>query len=193
MAGIPGMGGMSEDQMIAMLDNPAMQGMMESMLNNPAMMQQMIASNPQLQALVAQNPEMEAMLRDPATLRTMMNPGVLRSAMAMRQAMANAQDGAAAAPSAAAAPGAGAGGIPGFDMNHFAQIMAGAGGGGVGGGAGVPAPAATPLPELTQEQMAPQLQQLRDMGFLDTSMCMEALRQARGNVNLAVEHLLSRF
>lgn len=57
--------------------------------------------------------------------------------------------------------------------------------------------ATAPAPELTQEQLeemySSQLQQLREMGFLDKATCLQALQQSRGNVSAAIENLLSRF
>ena len=56
---------------------------------------------------------------------------------------------------------------------------------------------AQPQPERTQEELeemySSQLQQLRDMGFLDKTMCLQALQQSQGNVSAANENLLSRF
>jgi ubiquilin len=205
--GPPGMPNLDQNQMMQMLENPMVQNMMESVLSDPAMVETMIASNPQLQAMMQANPEMGTMLRDPATLRTFLNPGVMRSMMQMRSAIGNAQTpggtpvnpfaGAAAAlpePAGSQRADSGSGGVPGTesrvsDMNELFAIMRGLNPTATAG-AGGPLQAE---PALTDEQLEPQLQQLRDMGFLDRSMCLQALQQARGNVNLAIEHLLSRF
>lgn len=73
----------------------------------------------------------------------------------------------------------------------------GGGFGGAPGAGGMAAPAGPNMATMTQEQLEDhfrtQLGQLRDMGFLDTQMCVNALRATGGNVNAAVERLLSQF
>jgi ubiquilin len=210
--GVAGMPNMDPDQMMQMLENPMMQNMMESVLSDPTMVETMIASNPQLQEMMRANPEMGTMLRDPATLRTFLNPGVMRAMMQMRSAIGHAQTpggnpqanpyaGIGATPAgpggvarAGAALGTAPNAVPGMggpspDLSQLFAIMRGMN---ANDATGNPAQV-QPEPELTQEQLEPQLTQLRDMGFLDSTMCLQALRQARGNVNLAIEHLLSRF
>jgi ubiquilin len=201
MGGIPGMPDVNPEQMATMLENESMRTSMEQLLSDPAMVNQMIASNPSLQSLVAANPQMASMLQDPAMLRSFLQPDTMRSMMQMRAAMA----GMPGMPTVPGAPAAGTPGaapiadqIPGgaqaqFDFNSFAQMMNAMNGGGAGGVPGNVMPPRQPEAVLTQEQLAPQLAQLRDMGFLDTQMCLDALRQARGNVNVAIENLLSRF
>lgn len=203
MPGMPGMANMSQDQMYQMLENPMVQSMMESILSNPGTVDMMIASNPQLQAMVAANPAMANMLRDPAMMRAFLNPSFMRAMLQLRDATGTGSAGTGQTPppggnasTATTVPGQATGNAPGVggnqgwgqqpDMNQLMQMLGGlpAGVGDAGG---------QPEPEMTQEQLEPQLAQLRDMGFLDTAMCLQALRQSRGNVNLAVEHLLSRF
>lgn len=52
-------------------------------------------------------------------------------------------------------------------------------------------------PEMSQEQLeemySSQLQQLREMGFLDKATCLQALQRSQGDVSMAVENMLSRF
>jgi ubiquilin len=80
--------------------------------------------------------------------------------------------------------GGSAGGAP-PDLSSLLSILGGAGGGGFGG---VPAPAPVANPE---EAYASQLQQLQDMGFFDQQENIRALQATGGNVNAAVERLLS--
>jgi len=71
MDGIGGMGGMggmppeAMEQMASMLENPQMQTMMETMMSNPAFIEQQIANNPML----AGNPQLQQQMR-----ATMSNP-----------------------------------------------------------------------------------------------------------------------
>jgi ubiquilin len=81
------------------------------------------------------------------------------------------------------AGGAGGAGEAGF--NPFAAMGAGMGG---FGGQQQQAPVDNTPPE---ERYASQLQQLNDMGFYEFERNVQALRRSGGNVQGAVEHLLS--
>lgn len=203
-----GMQGMNGDQMAAMMDNPMMQRMMQLMSSDPGMLEAMINSNPQLRQMADQNPQMAQVLRNPEFMRSMLNPETMRTMMQFRNAMGGAGLGAAAAPGA---PGAGGGtatapgttpatgsGAAGGDMASLLSMMTAMGGlGGGGGGGATGTGTAAPQAQMTNEELeamyAPQLQQLRDMGFIDTPMCLAALRRSNGNVNVAVENLLNSF
>ncbi|PXF40926.1 Ubiquitin domain-containing protein DSK2b [Gracilariopsis chorda] len=80
----------------------------------------------------------------------------------------------------------------GAAQNPFAAMMNALNAGGMGGAA-----TTNSTQEMTQEQLeemySTQLEQLRDMGFLDKTMCLQALQQSQGNVSAAIENLLSRF
>lgn len=75
------------------------------------------------------------------------------------------------------------------ELTNLMQRMPGANGSG--------GPNGTAAPTMSQEQLeelySSQLAQLREMGFLDTSMCLQALQQSRGNVSAAIENLINRF
>lgn len=88
--------------------------------------------------------------------------------------------------------GAGLGGAPGAqpaggmpDIGALLGMMGG-GAGGLGAFGAAPPPPANP-----EEAYASQLQQLQDMGFYDREANIRALVAAGGNVNVAVERLLS--
>jgi ubiquilin len=130
-------------------------------------------------------------------MRQMLDPANMQAMMQMQQAMQQLQGnplfggmmggagagGAGAAGGAARAPGAAAG---------LEGLLAGLGGlgGGLGalGGLGGPQPVADP-----EAAYATQLQQLQDMGFFDRETNIRALQATGGNVNAAVERLLSQF
>ncbi len=93
--------------------------------------------------------------------------------------------------------GAPGGGMPPPDMAAMSEVMrAMFPGGGLGAmpppGMGM-SPGATPAaPAVPPEQLyATQLQQLRDMGFYSAAENIRALQITRGNVEAAVEWLLS--
>ena len=218
MPGFPGMGmgtggmpglppGMDIEQLTQLMENPMMQQMMDSLLSNPQTLQAMINSDPSMRAAMENNPQMAQVLQNPEMLRTMMNPEVMRSMRQLQNAFGGM--GMGATPGATpTAPGTGAGQTPntgqtpsptpqaaggmdaGAQMNGFMAMMNAMAAGGAPG-------TNTAQPQMTQEQLeemySTQLQQLRDMGFLDKSMCLQALQQSRGNVSAAIENLLSRF
>lgn len=93
---------------------------------------------------------------------------------------------------AAGGPGAlGALGANPAMQQMLAQMMGGMGGmaGGMGG-MGMPAMAPPPVAD-PETAFATQLQQLQDMGFYDRQANITALQATGGNVNAAVERLLS--
>jgi len=110
--------------------------------------------------------------------RLMQNPEAMQQ---MMQMMNGAGGGANPFGGAGAAPGTGS-----AAPNPFAALM---GGGGFGGGFGTPpAPADTRPPEQVYES---QLAQLNEMGFYEFDRNVSALRRSGGNVQGAIEYLLS--
>eukprot|EP00041_Stephanoeca_diplocostata_P030207 m.906977 g.906977 ORF g.906977 m.906977 type:complete len:526 (-) comp23710_c0_seq2:1840-3417(-) len=155
------------DSMIAMLENnPAMQAMMDQMMSNPQLVEQQIAQNPMLQ----NNPMMQNIVRqtmlNPELRAQMMNPAMMRRAVDMQRGQG---------PPGTAPP----------TGNPFASLFGA--GGGLGGGA-TPAAAAP-----TAATYAPQLQQMKDMGFYDEAANLQALAATQGNVSAAVERLLQQM
>ena len=71
----------NQEFMEQMMNHP----MMESLLNNPDMIQTMMASNPQLQQMMQQNPEVAQIFNDPALLRQSLqmarNPRLMQEMM----------------------------------------------------------------------------------------------------------------
>merc|ERR1712146_375086 len=75
---------MDPDQMMAILDNPMMQQMMQQMVDhNPDAIRQMLETqNPMLRQIFQSNPEMGNNM-----IRQMMNPQSLRTMLQMQRAM----------------------------------------------------------------------------------------------------------
>jgi ubiquilin len=189
--GFPGLPpGMDLQQVFAMMQNPAVQQMMNQVMSNPALMQAMMANNPMLQQMAAGNPMFAQAMQDPQFMNSMFAGGM------------------PGAPPAGAAGGA-APQQP--DLNALLQnlgaFQAGGGGGGGAGGAaggagdlagllaalgGQPAGAAAQNSAIPPEQrFANQLDQLGEMGFVERDRCVAALLATNGNVPAAVERLLS--
>ena len=148
-----------------------------------------------LQQLAQSSPAVQGMLRDPAFMQQV-------------QRQVHTRMGGAAA---AAAPGAAAGTPPSpYDLGAMMQLLNQHGSlpGPAGGGAGAAAAAAAPAPPAAPAPAAPpanpgqhqanpgqlyaaQLQTLTDMGFFDADANLRALVSTGGNVQAAVERLLS--
>lgn len=89
MGGLGGMGGMGNMQQ--MLDNPefieqAMNNpLVQSLMNDPEIMQEMMMQNPQMRQIMENNPELGQLLRDPEMIRRSMemarNPNLMREMM----------------------------------------------------------------------------------------------------------------
>ena len=149
-------------QMEALLSSPELSMALDMFAQNPQLMDTMISSQPQLQQMLASNPGMRRMLTDPAALRAMADPANLR-AMAQMQSMMTQLGGTG---------GMGAGDMGGLPFPGFA-------------------PAGT-TPALPPAQLyATQLQQMAEMGFVDADANTRALQATGGNVNAAIERLLS--
>lgn len=99
-----------------MMEDPAMQTMMQQVMSSPGVMEMMINSNPQLSAMIRSNPMMGEMMRNPEFMRSMLNPQVMQAAMRLQQNMGAGGLGALGAPG-----GAGAGGMP--DMSALMAAL----------------------------------------------------------------------
>ncbi|KAI8328151.1 hypothetical protein BC941DRAFT_385716 [Chlamydoabsidia padenii] len=188
------------NMMNQMMQNPAFTQYMSTILQNPSVLDSIIASNPQLSAM---GPQVRMMLQSPEFRQMLSNPEYLRQMAAMQQY----------------AQGMGFGGNPTNTnntnnsgdqqqqqqqaFNPFANLGGGGNGGmmdpqvqqnlaalfGNGGGMGAPTtPADTRSPE---ERFQVQLQQLNEMGFWDAAKNIRALQATGGNVNAAIEMLFS--
>ncbi|OZJ02197.1 hypothetical protein BZG36_04755 [Bifiguratus adelaidae] len=210
------MGGMGMDPalMSQMLQNPAFAQYMSSMLQNPDVIESVIAQNPQLAAMAPglretmQSPQFRQMISNPQYLQQMAQFSAAMQSMGMAPNMggfgtptttpntATNQPGTPSTPApqnpfAALAPPTGTqGSQPGNTTNPFAfdpnmmQQMMAA----FGAGNPTSAPADTRPPE---ERFQVQLQQLNEMGFWDAARNIQALQRCGGNVNAAIEMLLN--
>eukprot|EP00656_Telonema_subtile_P052765 TRINITY_DN7431_c0_g1_i1.p1 TRINITY_DN7431_c0_g1~~TRINITY_DN7431_c0_g1_i1.p1 ORF type:complete len:158 (-),score=44.00 TRINITY_DN7431_c0_g1_i1:111-584(-) len=155
-----------------MMRSPGFQQQMQTMLQDPAVMQQMAAMNPALAS-----PQMQAMLSNPAMLQAMTDPNVMSSMMQLQTAMQGTglQTGATTpttTSTAAAHP----------SPNPWAALA------GFPSAAAAPPAAAAVDPALNYQ---PQLCQLVEMGFGDPPANLRALIATGGNVNAAIEFLLN--
>lgn len=202
-----------QEQMNQMMLSPMFQEQMNSLLLNPQMLDFMINQNPQLRAM---GPQVRAMLQSPMFREMILNPETMRSMMNMQRGAAQAGAGGAfpapgsnptlgsdagdstsadsLAGGATGAPATGTGAV----ANPFASMFPNGmppidpfalfGGAGAGGAGGAAVQEDTRPPE---ERYSSQLGQLNDMGFFDFDQNVAALRRSGGNVQGAVEFLLS--
>lgn len=150
----------NEDQLADMLSNPNMAQMMNEALNNPALVDVMINSNPMLR----NNPNARQMLQSPLFRQMLSNPELLRQAARMQRAAGGLGGGAQAFPAPGAtdttpagAPSAGAEGGNNAQNQQAANLfpfgmMGGAGG---AGGAEAGAGAANPFAALFNPMGSP--------------------------------------
>ncbi|CAO3593402.1 unnamed protein product [Absidia cylindrospora] len=216
--GMGGMGGMGAggapdaNMMNQMMQNPAFTQYMSTLLQNPSVLDSIIASNPQLSAM---GPQVRMMLQSPEFRQMLSNPDYLRQMAAMQQyaqgmGFSGMGGGGAPAPNNneqqqqqqqqpafnpfANLGGGGAPGAPGAGMmdpqvqQNLASLFGGMGGAGAGGMPPSSTPADTRSPE---ERFQVQLQQLNEMGFWDAAKNIRALQATGGNVNAAIEMLFS--
>lgn len=144
------------------------------MLGDPAFIQQMMQSNPMLQQMAQANPMVQQMLQNPQMLQQMMTPQNMQAAMSMMS-----QGGGM--------PGGMGGGMPNLSPEMMQQMQSMMGG--MGGGANPTAAAADTRPPA--EKYANELQQIKEMGFVDEEVVLQALVQCNGNVQMALERLFS--
>ena len=146
---------------------------MEALLSSPelSMALEMFAANPQMMdAMLSSQPQLQSMLAaNPGMRRMLTDPAALRAMADPANLRAMAQ------------------------MQSMMQQLGGMGGAGdmqLGGMGGMPFPGLAPAAPPAQ-LYAVQLQQMAEMGFVDAEANTRALQATGGNVNAAIERLLS--
>lgn len=186
-----GMGAFPDpEQLESVMSSPMFREQMNAMLLDPQMMDMLISQSPQLRNM---SPEARQMLQ-PMFREMLSNPESLRSMMNLSR---NFQDQGADAGAAFPAPGSN----PTVDANSTSGSAPASGGAAPNFGdmfrgmpalnafsGGAAAPADNRPPE---EKYETQLRQLNEMGFSDFDLNVAALRRSGGNVQGAIDHLLS--
>ncbi|KAI8979460.1 hypothetical protein BDF20DRAFT_869670 [Mycotypha africana] len=210
---------MDPNMMNQMLQNPMFAQYMSSVLQNPGVLDSIIQTNPQLAGMgpeiraMMQTPEFRQMLSNPDMIRQMATmagamqnmgmgggmPGAGAGAFNPFAAMAQTQTQTPSSPNTTQTsstpqqpqqqqnPFASFGNVPPVDP-QLQQRMAALFGMGAGGAAAPASPADTRPPE---ERFQVQLQQLNDMGFWEAAKNIRALQATGGNVEAAIDLLLS--
>jgi len=189
----PFAGGMNPpnmEQTMQMLENPLFQNMMNSLLSDPATLQQMTENNPMLQQMRTQNPAAAAMFSNPDTMREMLNPNNLRAMMQIQQGMQSLQGSGLMnnLPGMPPMPSGASGSTGGTDTASnnldFSQLLTQL----QNTSMSSPAPPSNIPPE---ERYRVSLQSLMDMGFTNSEQNLRVIQQAHGNVNRAVDLILA--
>jgi ubiquilin len=186
-------GGMDPNMTNQMLQNPMFAQYMSSVLQNPAVLDSIIQTNPQLSGM---GPEIRGMMQSPEFRQMLSNPDMIRQMAAMASAV-QGQPGAGNAANPFANmmsppatneqqnPFAGFGNVPPVDP-QLQQRMAALFGNPNAQTAASPVDTRSP-----EERFQVQLQQLNEMGFWDAAKNIRALTATGGNVNAAIEMLFS--
>ncbi|CAG8588036.1 6935_t:CDS:2 [Funneliformis caledonium] len=191
-------GGGNVDTLHSLLNNPTTMQYMSQMLQDPRFVDNVIAMNPQFASMA---PQLRQMMQDPEFQALMSNPEALRNMAALSSYMGGAPG-----------PFTGGSGLSGFGglapntstpaINPFSFLNpAFAAGNPNSTQPSMPAgfdqsflwglnPPSTPQ-QPPEERFQTQLQQLNEMGFWDAQKNIRALLASGGNVNAAIEMLLS--
>ncbi|KAF9155363.1 hypothetical protein BG015_010121 [Linnemannia schmuckeri] len=191
-----GQGMEAADIMGQMMQDPTFAQFMSSMLQNPQILESMVATNPMLQAMlgpemrfILQSPQFRQMISSPDALRQVAQTGIPPMTMAMQPS---------ATTTATNNTNSSSGNIGTRSASPFSATTA----------TTPPTPATSPtmiphrvagmrLPSSLIAANAPekrfqvQLQQLSEMGFWDPTKNMRALQVTEGDVNSAIEILCS--
>jgi len=196
LGGLGGLGGMNQQAIGQLLSNPMYMQMMNSMLQNPEMIQ-MALNSPQMRQLAQNNPQMQAILNNPQLMQQMLNPQTLQMMSNLFSGMANQNQNNQSQNSN---QGTGTNPLGGLDFNQMLQNLQGLEGlgdlGGLGG-MGNMAPNNTGNDANNdanvdyKEKYKDQLAQLKDMGFINEEANIQVLKQCSGNVQFAIERLLN--
>ncbi|KAI8077915.1 uncharacterized protein B0P05DRAFT_491845 [Gilbertella persicaria] len=165
-----------------MLQNPMFAQYMSNVLQNPAILDSIIQTNPQLANM---GPEIRTMMQSPEFRQMLSNPDMIRQMATMASAMQGSGFGGMPSNTTDQQqqqnPFAGFGNVPPIDP-QLQQRMAAL----LGGSQTTPTDTRPP-----EERFQVQLQQLNEMGFWDASKNIRALTATGGNVNAAIEMLFS--
>ena len=191
--GLGNMGmGMNPQMIGQILNNPMYMQMMQNMLQNPEMLQQALNS-PQMRQMAQNNPQMQAILNNPQLMQQILNPQTLQMMSNMfgggnnNSANNNNNNNQQ---------------MPQVDFSQMANMFGNMGGlfgnnSGAGTGSGEENFSNIGINDNNdanvdyKEKYKDQLQQMKDMGFVNEETNIQVLKQCSGNVQFAIERLLN--
>ncbi|KAG0291986.1 hypothetical protein BGZ96_004652 [Linnemannia gamsii] len=175
--------GMEADMMGQMMQDPTFAQFMSSMLQNPQILESMVATNPMLQAVLG--PDMRHILQSPQFQQMVASPDALRQVAQMGTPMMTMNNGDIISSSnvgarsenpitAATTP------ATNCTTRTIPQVVP-----------GIRLPSSLIAANAPEKRFQVQLQQLSEMGFWDPTKNMRALQVTGGDVNSAIEILCS--
>eukprot|EP00559_Dactyliosolen_fragilissimus_P007752 CAMPEP_0184859762 /NCGR_PEP_ID=MMETSP0580-20130426/4760_1 /TAXON_ID=1118495 /ORGANISM="Dactyliosolen fragilissimus" /LENGTH=583 /DNA_ID=CAMNT_0027356591 /DNA_START=172 /DNA_END=1923 /DNA_ORIENTATION=- len=181
------------EQTISMLENPIVNQMMNQMMENPQAMQAMMDSNPMLRQMRESNPVAANMMSDPQTMRAMMNPQNLRAMSQMQNAMQQLDPNGTGMPfgsplnpnttSSGNNTTYTQGAVSNEGTVNFTSLL--------NQFQSTTVSSQHPSEQRQVQRFQIQMTSLNDMGFDNMEANTRALEQANGNVNRAIDILLS--
>lgn len=195
-----------------MLQNPQYRQMLTDMMSNPQMMQTMMQSMPGMQNLAGgmdmsqlmqqstemmNNPQLMQMLTNPEAMQAIM--GMAQNYSQLLQAVPDAQNvfsqtGTSTtttntSTTTSSGTGGGGGNTPNEGLYRMMQMLNAQGGGGGGGGGGQSE--GESQEEAAARRYRVQLDRLSVMGFPDRAANIQALIDSGGDINAAIDSLIS--
>ncbi|KAK3807120.1 MAG: hypothetical protein JOS17DRAFT_577314 [Linnemannia elongata] len=176
--GLGGQGMEGADMMGQMMQDPTFAQFMSSMLQNPQILESMVATNPTLQAMLG--PDVRHILQSPQFRQMVANPEALSQVAQMGTPMSsNGSNVGARSTSPINAPAESSPTtVPSPTMMSH-------------GMGGMRLPSSLIAANAPEKRFQVQLQQLSEMGFWDPTKNMRALQVTGGDVNSAIEILCS--
>ena len=189
------------------LNDPMFSSMMNMMMQNPQMMEMIINSNPMLKQMIDANPQLKEIMTNPELMKSMFTPENLQMAQNM-SAMMGQQHGSTLSGSSEPFPLPGNLSQPSVNpqpsinprpQNPFLMYRP------LAPQFNLPRPYVSPMVNSYGNTFPPQvnvnvdykalygtqLSQMKEMGFVNEEVNLEALKVTNGNVNAAVERILN--
>jgi ubiquilin len=80
---------MDRESAMRLLESPMMESLQQTVMSNPAWLQQMLNNDPRIRELMESNPQMRQVVNNPEMLRQIVNPANIRAMMQADQALTN--------------------------------------------------------------------------------------------------------
>ncbi|KAH8738911.1 DSK2 like protein with a ubiquitin domain [Cryptosporidium ryanae] len=170
----------------SLMNSPLFQQSMNELANNPQLVQNILRSNPIFNQLSANNPMFNQMINNPDMLRAMLNPQMIQTVLNSGGLNNPGFNGSPLSSMNSAFNPSQINNI--FNDPGIASIMSGIANNGNLNGASNATANSIPSAQLYSSQ----LNQLRDMGFIDNDACLLALQETGGDINAAINKLLER-
>ncbi|KAF9080749.1 hypothetical protein BGX23_001732 [Mortierella sp. AD031] len=181
---------MEADIMDQMMQDLMFAHFMSSMLQNPQILESMVATNPMLQAMLG--PEMRLILQSPQFRQMVASPDTLRQVAQMRMGPTTSRSMGAAGGYSTSAFGTPSTTTSISSMTTPTTSTTTTGvAGAMGLQSGIRLPSSLISVNAPEKRFQVQLQQLSEMGFWDPTKNMRALQVSGGDVNSAIEILCS--